>query len=319
MHYARPTIAVVTEWQPSNTDKKITKSWMFSNTFDWITENNVNLIPLFPWYSMSETFEILNYSDGIVFMGGMRTYKQNGEFENYYKSILEYSKKNYIPILSICQGYQFLMNIEADENILSDYKNDISVFTPDYFVKYDKEDYKTLTNNITSNKKDVKDNLFKYLEIKDVLDFESKKVNYHYHKYGITVEEFFSHDNLKENYVISSIGKDRENKEFINSVYHKNYPIHAVQYHPERGNKTAKNKNLGEDYNSSRDIASLIFKGFISILEKRQESKPDMYQVNDAIKQRFYELNNLEIDRTFNEYYKLKGYTFNKLDFKFNN
>lgn len=306
-------VGVVTEWQPNDIEHA-EEAWIFSNAYDWISENGVKIVPIFPWYTESQTTELLKYLDGVIFMGGMRELKiardkngdkqlEVGNFEKFSQNIIKNCKESNIAIIAICQGFQLLMSLEAKERILSDFANDRSAFTPDYFV---------------SEEIVKKDSLFKHFTPQDLEDFQKEKVNYHFHRYGITPEDFNKYKSLSEEYVISSLGKDRNDKTFINKVYSKKYRFHGFQYHPERGNRTGTNADLGENKEKSRKVAELLFKGFIDNLKDRQSEKKPKYQVNDNLRKMLYESTTLAIERTKNSFYGLKGYTFTKNNYPCN-
>lgn len=298
------TIAVVTEWQPNNTESP-EKAWIFSNTAAWISENKSNLIPLLPWYSLAVVKDILLHCDGIIFMGGMRDLKINnqtdegkGLFERYSSNVLEIAKENNIPILAICQGFQLISSLEAEKNILTNFKNANAKFTNDIFTG------KTATEI-------KKDSLFSMFNADDIKHFQENQVNYHYHGYGYSVEDF-NKSKLSKNYEISSVGIDEAGKEFVNSIYHKQFPIHAVQYHPERANMSGDNKNLGEDYKLSREISKLQFQGFKKLLLIRFEGKGANFQINDEFKQKYLEFSVSHQPKIFNSFYGLFGYEYTK-------
>lgn len=285
------TIAVVTEWLPNNTEEP-TSAWVFCNLSFWINENDTNIVPLLPWYSNKKVKEILNTVDGVVFMGGMRDLYPSGKFEKYGKFILNYSKAKKIPILAICQGFQLLLTLESNTKILSKFNNIPSRYQSDHFTEETLESIK-------------KDKLFTHFTSEDIRSFKEKNVNLHYHMYGVNEEVFKTHKELTDNYNISTLGRDRDEVQFINSVYHKKYPIHAVQYHPEVGNYTFKNSQLNrseEELPLSKHISSLIFNGFKEEMKTRTNQK----RIKSNVR-----LNYLQVDESklvFNEFYKLKGF-----------
>ena len=217
-------------------------------------------------------------------------------FEKLNKDIIEYGKLHSIPILAICQGYQLLIVLELQENILSNFKN-----TPARFQG------NTFTSKAISNIQ--KYGIFSKFSEKDIRNFTERNINLHYHNYGVSFEQFTSYDILMENYDISSIGFDRENNCFINSIHHKNHYIHAVQYHLEAGNSFYSKKiNRTEDeFRLSQEISKLIFEGLKEEMLQRQNSKKvDNLYMDDA---KYAYLGRQVIDESYLE--------FNELDINF--
>ena len=253
-------IAVVAEWQPNNTENP-NSTFIFESLSFWLDDNNIRIIPILPWQSELEIKNILDQSEGVIFMGGMRDLKINGKFENFSKQILDYGKLNQIPILGICQGYELILLLESNNNnLFSIYNNTPVRFQPDSFY--------------TNSSEYAKDPLFKNFNKTTIFDFENKNVNAHYHMLGISLDTFNNEPNLVNNYKISSLGTDRNNLTFINSVYHNTHPIHLLQFHPEVGttHNRLKNKfkNRTEDEIYSSEFISIsIFKGFENLLKER--------------------------------------------------
>eukprot|EP00340_Litonotus_pictus_P008520 CAMPEP_0170525358 /NCGR_PEP_ID=MMETSP0209-20121228/10865_1 /TAXON_ID=665100 ORGANISM="Litonotus pictus, Strain P1" /NCGR_SAMPLE_ID=MMETSP0209 /ASSEMBLY_ACC=CAM_ASM_000301 /LENGTH=183 /DNA_ID=CAMNT_0010814601 /DNA_START=425 /DNA_END=972 /DNA_ORIENTATION=+ len=60
------------------------------------------------------------------------------------------------------------------------------------------------------------------------------KVLNEYHTMGVTLEKYKKTVNYKNFFKVTTTGKDREGKEYINSIEAYNYNIFAVQHHPEK-------------------------------------------------------------------------------------
>merc|ERR1712179_818392 len=63
-----------------------------------------------------------------------------------------------------------------------------------------------------------------------------EKVTYNHHNWGVTRETYEKYPALKRFFKILSVNNDESGKEFISTVEARNYPIYAVQWHPEKNN-----------------------------------------------------------------------------------
>ncbi len=284
-------IAVVCEWLPNNTDEPLS-AWIFANAAFWIKENNCNIIPLLPWKTFEEIKSIIYKCDGIIFMGGMRTLNPIGKFEEFSRRIISYAKEQMIPTLAICQGFQLMVTLETEKNILENFNNTPSRFQSNDFI------------NEEATEEDV---LFSHFTRKDKHIYTRKNVNLHFHQYGISENQFRENTKLSNQYEISTLGKDKDNKVFVNSIYNKHYPIHAVQYHPECGNVSFYKKNLNRkqcEIIESQEISRKIFSGFKNQMIKHKR----LDNTNEN-------LTLLEIDEMnlqYNEFYGLQGFQIHK-------
>lgn len=294
----RLNLAVVTEWLPNNTENPEC-GWVFSNCAFFLEENNCNILPLLPWYSNSKVEEILEYSDGIVFMGGMRTLNPKGKFEEYARHVMKYAKKRNIPVLGICQGFQLIITLEAEENILRSFKNTPARFQNNHFETNDLEDIK-------------KYSLFTKFSIDDISHFTNRNVNLHYHNWGISYNEFNKIEALKYNYEVSTYGYDREDNLFINSIHHKRYPIHGIQYHFETGNVSFYKKSLNrneEEVSLSQRLSKKILLGLKEEMIERYIVKDDVFKIVDDAKFAYLrKLNICHCELEYNEFYDLYGF-----------
>lgn len=285
-------IAVVCEWLPNNTDQPLS-AWVFANAAFWIKENNCRVIPLLPWKTFDEIKSIINKCDGIMFMGGMRTLNPKGRFEEFSGKILSFAKEQKIPTLAICQGFQLIVTLETEKNILQNFNN-----TPSRFQ----------SNEFTRDEVIGEDVLFSHFTKKDKHIYTKKNVNLHFHQYGISEEQFKNNGKLANHYSISTLGKDKDDKVFINSIFNKKYPIHAVQYHPECGNASFYKKNLNrspEEIVESQEMSRKIFSGFKSQMTKNKR----LIMTDDN------SLTILEVDEKnlqYNEFYGLQGFQIHK-------
>ena len=72
--------------------------------------------------------------------------------------------------------------------------------------------------------------LFKELDFEE---FKGKNITAQVHYFGVGYKEYEKYPVLNNFFTITSTAKDLDGKVYINSVEAKNYPVYAVQFHPE--------------------------------------------------------------------------------------
>ena len=200
-------------------NKKMRRERVFLTNFivKFLKRNNIDFLVIPYNLSNNKLKTLIKDLDGLIFPGS--------QIGNYYnsKQIKEHFKKQkYIlnlvksinktdrimPILSICHGYQNLMQIESKQpfsklfinvNAYTNYKkNPIFTKKGSIFKKF----YNKSRNLIHNNK----------LGISSAIISKTKKIN------------------------IIAKTKDKNGKEFIEIIKYKNYPFYGFQGHAERSN-----------------------------------------------------------------------------------
>ena len=217
----QPVIGIVAASIPEDSDDP-NEAVVYLTYSKWAINSGSKVIPILPWYSHDKIDKILLKVNGIIWQGGMRNLRVGGHFENLNNYIFNKVKeindeKNHLPMFLICQGFELLhILIVNDTSILSKFK------AMKYYIPME-------TNENTYNSK-----MYKKFTEKDFDTFTKKNSTVHFHDYGFEPYLYKKHKILDNFFSINSYGLDRDGKKYIGSVEAKNYPIYAVQYHPEK-------------------------------------------------------------------------------------
>jgi putative glutamine amidotransferase len=177
---------------------------------DWITFfDRLKLIPVLIPNCLEEPVEyfINNESEGLILTNGEDVAlkgKKNNEFNGSMRDVTEvklisYAIRNSIPVLGVCRGMQFI-NIYFGGKLIDGTKGHV---TESHQIEIIDKKYQDFLSNKT-----IKTNS--------------------YHNIGIVRE------NLAEDLIPWAI-KDN----VVEALYHKKFPVTAIQWHPERKNPAA--------------------------------------------------------------------------------
>ena len=120
----------------------------------------------------------------------------------------------HFPIWAICLGFEQIAIIEHPvKNLL------------------DSLDAHDIAQNVNfTHSSHIYENFPKDLMMKMMTD----KIVYDNHIFGLTVDTFESSTVLMDAFKIVATAVDRKNVQFVETIEHKDYPIFAHQYHPEK-------------------------------------------------------------------------------------
>ena len=217
----QPVIAIVAASIPEDSDDPI-EAVVYPTYSKWAVNSGARVIPILPWYSHEKIDRILNKVNGVIWQGGMRNLRINGQFEALNKYILDKilaknENRVHFPAFMICQGFE-LVHI-----LLVNSTNILSNFTAmNYFSPME-------VNENTNNSR-----LYRKFSEEDFTTLTQLNSTVHYHMYGFHPDLYKNYTILDNFFSINSNGYDRDGKKFIGSVEGKNYPIYAVQHHPEK-------------------------------------------------------------------------------------
>jgi gamma-glutamyl-gamma-aminobutyrate hydrolase PuuD len=203
---------------PYVNEKNKEKQVFLTNFFvRFFKRNNIDFIVIPYTLSKIKLKTLIKNVDGLLFPGSqIGNYYYAKEIKEHYKKqkfIYKFVKfinknENILPILSICHGFQNSMLIESKESI-----NDLFTNVHAYY-NYKKDPI--FINNGEKYKK-----------------FYNKSRKFiHNNKLGISPKKI---NKTKKIYLLAKT-KDKNGKEFIEIIKHKNYPFYGFQGHVERSN-----------------------------------------------------------------------------------
>ena len=214
-----PTIAILSNPNPDNSDD-LKSSKINAYYVRWLEAAGAKVIPIHPWNNQEELDTILSKVNGVLFQGGSRDLKLNSPYEKIAKSILNKiielkDKQNIIlPLWATCLGFELVHSILINKVDL------------DTFDSYNKP------SPLFFNGKDSR--MFNLLTDNDYIVAQNKEITPEFHHFGISEEKYELYPEFKNFFRITSTAYDSSQKFYIASVEGKQYPIYAVQFHPEK-------------------------------------------------------------------------------------
>jgi gamma-glutamyl hydrolase len=226
---ARPIIGVLT--QPTSSEyhpEKKNHSYLTASYVKFIEMSGARVVPIQFNASREELLRLFKSVNGLFFTGGMLDMKNGTSyFDNslyLYNLALEANRNgDYFPVWGTCQGFQLFHVFAAelpDENLLMEHFDSWNISYPLVF---------DLKNVHSSKMMGFKSG------ISDIIlhDFASLPITMNFHHLGVSRGTYEKHAKIKNFFNILSTNKDRKGVEFVSIVEAKNYPIFAVQFHPE--------------------------------------------------------------------------------------
>ena len=234
----------------------------------WLESFGAEVMAIHYWYSYEQIDEILQKINGILFLGGGRTFIQNGTWEAKAKFIIEQSIEYNLPFWATCQGFQLTGIILADN------------FTLLKKIFNDGNNLHNLEIN-NNTKRSVMYKLF-YPNDYDILEYTNSTI--YNHALGFIPDEFISDKVLDEITMVTSISQDKDGKKFINSFEGKNKEFYAVQFHPEKNPFKRVNYNLEQNIEGLK-VSQKLGMNFIQITKKNKNRLKE----EDRIKYDFFD------------------------------
>jgi hypothetical protein len=191
-----------------------------------ISSNHVDFIKPLEWTALSfestrteldaflETIHLFYIPSGNI--GGSFCKKFLECIEYCVRKIKEKNRSGiYFPIWGVCMGFQTLLAVEN------------GMYHHNFFLEgFNSWGYKT---NLPQVNRGRLTNSFSSDEIK-LLELNHDKI--HQHALGVS-PCMFNATNIKNNYVVLHVNVDKNGKQFIGTIEHKNYPFYGFQWHPE--------------------------------------------------------------------------------------
>ena len=209
----RPVIGILTQPWNSGVDN-VNVSNIDSSYVRWLESGGAKVVPIL----FNDTTTNIEYQfsqlSGVLFTGGPN---RPTDFDRYYKAatqLYDLSVTHKTPLWGTCLGFQMISDIVGGGDILSDYEaEDLElplVLTPE-----------ASTSKLFANASS------------DIVDLFSKNsFTTNWHHYGVSPDMFNS--KLAPNgMTMISTNVDANNLPFVSTMEHSEYPIYAVQWHPE--------------------------------------------------------------------------------------
>jgi gamma-glutamyl hydrolase len=291
-----PIIAILANSQPDDS-VDIQSSRVNYQYVRWLEQSRAEAVVIQPWYTQSQIEEILSKVNGVLWQGGDRNLKLNGQYENVARIILNYvmnlydSKGVSLPLWGTCQGFELLHSLLANSTDVLTHFNSSNIRSP----------IQLESNQIKNSK------MFTDFSLKDIYNLQNLNTTAQFHQLGVDDSQYEKYDVLNKTLRITSHGLDLNNKSYIASVEGFKYPIYAIQFHPEMVSYTLDDEN-GVPQSIEAIKISQLFSNFL-VAEVMKNMKYNQTMTNeDKIKYDF--INAFEKIPVFSEDYYF--YFFNK-------
>lgn len=185
-------------------------------------------IPLYSTMSEEEQKAVMNKTNGLILGGGrIPLVDEHGnvtEFLKHSKFVYDYAKKLndsgvYYPVLGVCLGHQQLFLFEAPYSDVLELE------------AFDDHNNPTKVNfNIRPSEskfyREFPEDIINLMQTSDLV-FMS-------HHDGVGPETFDKHEELRDAFIINATTVDRQGRQVVASIEHRNYPFFGIQFHPEK-------------------------------------------------------------------------------------
>jgi len=191
------------------------------NYVRWLESAGAETVVIHTWYDEDTIKNILSKSNGVLFQGGSRTFNLSSKWEKLNSYIFEMVKSmfeagTYYPLWGTCQGFELIHSLVSQStNVLT------------------KFDAYNMTTPILETDEIKNSRMFSLFTKKEKENLGLEDVALQFHHLGVSLDQYNWIQDLNKFFIITSLGRDREGKTYVNSVESRNYPIYAVQFHPE--------------------------------------------------------------------------------------
>ncbi|RHY33143.1 hypothetical protein DYB32_001813, partial [Aphanomyces invadans] len=198
--------------------------------------------------STAELDELLKSVNGVLFPGGSGDPNEAAEYI-YNKAIELNDKGDHFPVWGTCLGFEWLVQLTAGNMSVLDSVDADNISSTLEF----QHNYKGSSR------------LFGYSHNFDVLEKKAITANFHFS--GILKAHFDATAKLTSFYNVLATSDDRQGRAYVAAMEAKNYPIYAVQFHPEKNpyelgdDKTGGTMNL-VDHSEEAIVTSQTFAHF---------------------------------------------------------
>ena len=220
--------------------------------------SGAQVVPIFAFNSTQYLDDILSKVNGVLFTGGGIQFDMKNKWTQTADYILKYAieqnkKGNPYPIWGTCLGFQLLAFLTAD---------------------YDPRCL-TSVRGQTAVKNTIKFTNPSYLydDLSDVMKYNLQNgqgILYFNHAVALRTSYFKNSNSLQSFWKMTSVSTSSYNEEFVSTIQAKDYPIYAVQPHPEKNLFEWKVNAVRSDLGA--EITQILSNKFIDIARKNKNT-----------------------------------------------
>lgn len=222
---SQPLKTHVTSSSSENDDissKTTDSNYIAASYVKWVELSGARSIPI-PYDADDELIqEIFTQINGLLLPGGAATLPSS--LRKIWKLAMNINQQGQkFPIFGTCLGFEFLIELAAEEHVLQTGFNSNNVTWPLIFPTQQQERdayYSTQSK------------LYPTQELKNMLSVQN--ITFNFHQNGIEPHIFAKNEKLQHFFKITSYNYDLNGRQFVSSIESILYPIYGVQYHPEK-------------------------------------------------------------------------------------
>jgi len=220
---SKPIIGILTNPTIDDTHD-ITEAFINPTYVKWLETAGAEVVPIHPWISDSELDSILGKVNGILFQGGSTLLATDSPFviiaSKILKRVIKEKDENnkILPLWGTCQGFELLhVIISGSSSVLVDYNS-----------------YNIISNLLLNSDANKTSQMFSLFSDEDVSNMIKEPLTAEFHHYGVGFTQYIMFPELDRFFKQTSFAYDLDGKLYVSSVEARNYPVYAVQFHPEK-------------------------------------------------------------------------------------
>lgn len=288
----KPIIAIYGDPDPEDDFTYNNGTYYSVNYPKWLQKFGASPLALHQWYSESEILDLLGKVNGVLFMGGGRDFKREGNWETKATLIINYAINNSLPLWGTCQGFQLIPSLISDDLgiLTNDFRND------------------DVMSHVIFNENTTRARMFSLFTAKDFELLEKRNSTLYFHTWAFHPDKFYQDAKVMSVLKVTGLGKDLDGKEFVN-VYEgvsDKIKIFGTQFHPEKNPFSRGSGYTLEHREDSLRLGDLMGLKFVEECRMNAHRMPE----DEMKKWDFFDMNDKKIKSAFN--YHEKTFYFSK-------
>lgn len=215
----RPIIGILMQKCQIEEMRNLGKYYIAASYVKYIESAGARVVPIRLDLTSIEYTDLFRSINGILFPGGRASIVHSGYSRVakifYNKAIESFDNGDYFPVWGTCLGFEELSFLVSGQNLLT-LTNTTSVPLP---------------LNFTEGA--LQGRMFQNFPADLLVSLALEPLTANFHKWSLSVKNFTENERLKKFFNVLSTNSDG-NIEFVSSMEGYQYPVYAVQWHPEK-------------------------------------------------------------------------------------